>query len=54
MDKLQKRYFDEFKKAHWGIKPIDWEEIAEFCQQKGIAETKINYNTARKLATNVC
>lgn len=54
MDQLQRDYFQEFKKRHWDIEPLDWNEISAYCKEKGIDESKLDYNPARKFIKNAC
>lgn len=54
LGKAKRAYFDEFKKAHFDTKPMDWETILEKCRLLGLDHKDLKYDHVSKLLGNAC
>lgn len=47
-------YPKEFRKIHWNVKPMSWEDIVEECKIRNIDSSKLIYDPKKKMCSNAC
>ena len=54
LSKSKANYFEEFKKAHFNIIPMKWDDILKYCASNGLPYSNLKYNAEYGLVTNAC
>jgi hypothetical protein len=54
LSKAKASYFEEFKKAHFNVEPMKWDEILKYCASNGLPYSNLKYNAEYGLVTNAC
>merc|ERR1712194_691246 len=54
LSKAKASYFEEFKKAHFAVEPMKWEQVVQYCSAHGLPYANLKFNAEYGLVTNAC